>query len=102
LAGTFTGGTVSILSPTAARISVGGRVFTAGGRAVNRAVISATNQNGETLTTRTNQFGYYRFNEIEVGQVYVFNAQSKGFSFTPQVVTINEQLNNLNFTASPK
>ena len=44
-------------------------------------------------------FGYFRFDEIEVGQTYVFSVRHKFYQFTPQVLTVNEEISKLNFTA---
>jgi len=90
-------GAFEVQAPTAASVTISGRV-SAGKRGVARVVVYLTDQNGSTRTALTNQFGYYRFDEVEVGQTYIFNAYSKRYQFTPQVVTINDSLDNLNFT----
>ncbi|MDQ4122566.1 MAG: hypothetical protein M3209_14100 [Acidobacteriota bacterium] len=83
---------------TAAKITVAGRVSN-GKRGVAGAFVQLTDQNGNTRGTRTNSFGYYRFDDVDAGQTYIFNAYSKQFQFAPQVVTINETAENLNFEA---
>jgi len=55
---------------------------------------------GNTRTARTSTFGYYRFDEVEAGQTYIFNVRSKRYQFAPQVVTVTEDLTELNFIAS--
>ena len=90
-------GAFEVQAPTAASVTISGRV-SAGKRGVARVVVYLTDQNGSNRTALTNQFGYYRFDEVEVGQTYIFNAYSKRYQFTPQVVTINDSLDNLNFT----
>ncbi len=86
LAASFTDGNLNILGPTAANISIGGRVLNANGRAIPRAIISVTNQNGEQQTARTNPFGYYRFSEIPAGQTYVITVVSKRYTFASSLV----------------
>ncbi|MCA1626300.1 MAG: carboxypeptidase-like regulatory domain-containing protein, partial [Acidobacteria bacterium] len=86
------------LAPTAATVSVSGRVLNITGRGVSNAVVHLTNQNGETQTARTNSFGYYSFKDIPAGETYVINVYSKRYQFTTQVITVTEDLDELNFT----
>ncbi|MDQ4123124.1 MAG: carboxypeptidase regulatory-like domain-containing protein [Acidobacteriota bacterium] len=86
---------------TAASVSIGGRVLGANNRPVFRALVYLTDQSGETKTAVTNAFGYYRFQDVNVGQTYTVNVLSKRYLFEPQVLTINEEIDNLNFLAQP-
>lgn len=86
-------------APTAAGVTVSGRVFVSDGAGLRNAVVLLTDSFGNTRTTRTGSFGYFRFDEVEAGQTYVFSIQSKRFQFNPQVVAVNENLEELNFTA---
>ena len=88
------------LAPTAATVSVGGRVF-AGKQAVSRAIITLTDLNGTARKTITNPFGFYRFEGVEVGQTYILSASHKQYQFAWQVVTIMEETSELDFTAEP-
>ncbi|HMS42299.1 MAG TPA: carboxypeptidase-like regulatory domain-containing protein, partial [Pyrinomonadaceae bacterium] len=92
-------GRVIITGPTAARVSVGGRVLSPTGIAVNRARILVTMPSGEVRLAITNAFGYYRFDEIEVGETYVFTVEHKQYTFNPQVLNITDAVENLDFTA---
>jgi CSLREA domain-containing protein len=87
------------LAPTAANVSISGRVITPNGRGINRTMVTITNQNGEVKTSVTNSFGFYRFSEIESGQTYIIQAISKRYLFSPQVIVVNETLENFDFTA---
>jgi hypothetical protein len=90
------------LTPTAASVAVGGRV-TAGGRGVSGAQIAMTDQAGATRYAMTNQFGYYRFDRVSAGATYVLTAHGKNYVFEPrtQVLLVNEELTNVDFTAQP-
>jgi plastocyanin domain-containing protein len=88
-----------LLVPTAASVSVSGRVLTPDGRGLTNATVILTDSNRNIQTTRTSTFGYYRFDEVEAGQTYIFSVRSKRYQFTPQVVTVMEDLSDLNFTA---
>ncbi len=85
-------------APTAAAVSVGGRV-SVNGRGVMRARVSMTDGKGQIRTVITNAFGYYRFTEVEVGQIYIVSVSHKQYQFAPQVVSVSEELTELNFTA---
>lgn len=91
-------GSFEQLITTAATVTVSGRV-TVRKRGVSPAVIYITDQNGNTRTTRTDKLGYYRFPDIEAGQTYIFNVYAKAFQFDTQVVTVSENLEELNFSA---
>lgn len=85
---------------TAAGVSVSGRVMTAAGKGLSGARVLMTDTNGNTRDALTDRTGNYRFDEVRAGETYIFNVKSKRYSFSPQVVTINEDLEELNFTAS--
>lgn len=86
--------------PTAANVSVSGRVLTANGRTVHGAIITLTDQNGNTRNARSSSFGNFRFEEVEAGQVYIIGVRSKTYQFAPQVLTISEDVTGLNLTAN--
>ena len=92
-------GTVTITGPTAAPVTISGRVMTFSGRGIANARVAATDQNGVVRTVRTNSFGYYRFNDIASGQTYVFNVSHKSYQFTPRVVSVFESQGKFNFVA---
>ncbi len=69
------------------------------GRGIARARVSITNQTGEIKMAMTNQFGYFRFNEVETGQTYFVQVTSKSYRFTPQTLSIDGDLDGVNFTA---
>jgi Carboxypeptidase regulatory-like domain len=83
---------------SAANIPVTGRVFTPTGRGLSGAIVHYTDQSGATKTARTNPFGYFRFGEVQVGGTYVFGVINKRYQFSPKVITINENIAELNFS----
>lgn len=86
-------------APTAANVTVSGRVLRADGRAIPNVRIRYTDAQGISRSTITNQFGYFEFAEVEAGQTYLFQATAKGFNFNPQVLSVNDDLTDLTFTA---
>jgi hypothetical protein len=89
------------LTPTAASVTIGGRVTTAEGRGVRQAQITLTDQNGETRTALTNAFGYYRFEDVRAGATCIVTARAKRHIFInpTQVLTVAEEIMNVNFAA---
>ncbi len=87
----------SAISPTAASVKVSGKVL-ANRRGLANALVILTDVLGETRTARTNAFGYYHFADVPTGANYIFSVLSKRYSFAPQIVNINEELTDLNFS----
>jgi len=92
-------GAFESLVPTAAGVSVGGRVVTADGTGVSKARVLLTDQNGTTRFVLTNNFGYFTFIDVEAGETYVVTVTSKRYSFAGQVVNVTDNVADLNFTA---
>ena len=92
------------LTPTSANVSVSGRVLTANGQGIRNARVTLTNSTGAPRTAVTSSFGYYRFDEVEVGQTYVVSVRSKRFRFASdtQVLSVNDEISDLTFTALPE
>lgn len=89
------------LAPTAAQVSVGGRVLTANGAGIRNARVTMTNQNGQTQIAATSTFGYFRFEEIAVGEVYVFTVHSNRFTFSngTRILLVSEEISDMFFVA---
>lgn len=87
-------------SPTAASVTIGGKVREIDGRAIARALVTLTNLNGEIRTTVTNHFGYYSFKDVPAGENFVLSASHKLYEFTPQVVNSNEEQTGLDIIAN--
>ncbi len=101
VAATYGRGIYLLTAPTAASVGISGRVFAGKRRGLTNAVVSLTDADGSTQTTRTTSFGYFHFDGIEAGQTVVVSVQSKGFQFAPQIVTVTEELVEFNFYAEP-
>ena len=91
----------SSLSPTAANVSVSGRVRTANGRGVSNAILTITGSDGLPRIARTNSFGYYRFNEVNAGETYILTVAAKRYKFNPPttVLSVNQDFTDKNFVA---
>lgn len=85
--------------PSAANVSVQGRVMASQDRALRNAVVSISGANGFFRTARTGSLGYYRLDDIPAGESYVISVFSKQFAFVPRVLSISGDLADLDFIA---
>ena len=86
-------------APTAAGVSVSGRVLAPGGRGLRNATVTMTDTNGVTRYARTSSFGYYRFDDVTVGQTYILAVRSKRYQFATQVLNVTDSLTDVDFIA---
>lgn len=89
------------LAPSAANAVVSGRVTTASGQGIRNVRISMAAGDGQLRYAVTGSFGFYRFDDVPVGQTYIMEIRSKRFRFEPstRVITIMEDLADVSFTA---
>ena len=86
-------------APTAAPVTITGRVLASNGRGLSKVRVSIMNQTGEVRHTVTNSFGYYRFEGVPAGETYVISAKYKRYAVNPQVLLVDRDLNNINLLA---
>lgn len=91
-------------APTAAGVSIDGRVLTEGkpARGIGGANLELINAAGETRVVRTNTFGYYRFADVPAGETYIVTVRAKRYRFEPDVQLVNaaQNLTDINFVAA--
>ncbi|CAN5439737.1 hypothetical protein BH20ACI1_BH20ACI1_14230 [soil metagenome] len=89
-------------APTAASVSIGGRVMTASGRGIRNVYITLTDSNGNNRLAVSTAFGYYRFEDVAAGETYIISASAKQYTFSQptQVLNINEDADGINFIAN--
>jgi hypothetical protein len=92
---------ITVLAPTAANVSVSGRVRAPNSRGLMNATVTLISANGNSRSARTNQFGYFHFGDVQVG-TYLVDVSSKSYSFAPQIVIVMDDLTELNFTAEQR
>ncbi len=88
---------IATTAPTAASVSIGGRV-TVGGSGLARARVTFVDASGETRSATTDLFGYYRFEDIAAGETIILSVSAKRYVFAPQVVTALDESEEINFT----
>ena len=96
--------TTPTLAPTAASVTITGRVETATGAGVRNAVLTVITSRGQMLVTRTNAFGYYMIENLTAGDncVISVSARNATFSQATRVFTLVDQLTSMDFIADPR
>lgn len=85
--------------PTAAHVTVSGFVRDEIGRPVVNATIALIPPDGQIRYSRSNSFGYFMLNDVEVGRTYLLRARAKGYSFMPQAVMVEDEVTDLEIVA---
>ena len=87
--------------PTAANVSVSGRVSTANGAGIRNVLIRLTSSSGFVRTVLTSTFGYYRFDDVEPGSSYLISVLSKRYGFNEpiRIINVSGDLTNIDFSA---
>jgi hypothetical protein len=86
-------------APTAANVSVSGRVITPQELGLTNALVTLTDMQGNARTVLTRKFGSFRFSDVIAGQTYILSVSSKRYTYTARVITVNEDLTEVNFAA---
>lgn len=89
------------IGPTAADVSIGGRIISSKGFGIPYTIVRLTRPDGTTNYVRSNPFGYYKFNKVEAGETYTVSVKSRVRTFEQptQVITVSENITDLNFIA---
>ena len=84
-------------------VSVGGRITRADGNGASKVSVTLIDSGGNQRRVLSSSFGYYRFDNLNVGATYQVVVNSKTYIFSPnsQFIIVNETLDNVGFTAQP-
>lgn len=90
-----------LAAPTAAGVSISGRVRTASGRGIRNVQITLIDSNGNTKSAQTTAFGYYRFDDVAAGETVTLTAKARQFRFDQSTIvrTANESISNADFVS---
>lgn len=92
------------LAPTAANGIIGGRVLDANGRPIaNARVLLSGGGLAEPVLVQTGPFGFYQFNDLRVGQLYVVTVSSARHTFADpaRAIDLTSNIANADFVANP-
>jgi predicted outer membrane repeat protein len=98
----FSDWTLAEMPPTAAPVSISGRIVTAAGRGIASARVTMTDILGNTRSAYTGSLGYFRFDDVPSGQSYVVSVSARRYIFqeSSRVINLNDNLTGFDFTAS--
>ncbi len=96
-------GLAYLFAPTAASISISGRVSDALGLGIPNVRITITAPDGVSRSALTSSFGYYQFEDIPSGHSYLLEATAKRFVFEPSTRVVNavDNITDLDFVSGP-
>jgi hypothetical protein len=88
-----------MFAPTAAFVSISGRVYDPAGRPVAKAKVQVVGPDGSVISALTNPFGYYHIPGLEVGHAYLISVEAKGRTFenNPRSIMLVDELTDLDF-----
>jgi hypothetical protein len=89
---------IGLGAPTAAEVTISGRVLAPGGGGLRNASVVMTGADGAPRRVRTNAFGYYSFENVQSGGSYIMGVESRRFTYATYVVTVTDALANIDFT----
>ena len=89
------------LGPTAASVSVSGRVTDFTGRGISGVTVIIEGAAGIPRFARTNTFGNFTFDDIEAGRTYLVSAAHRRHSFVPTAVVVGDTVTDLEIVALP-
>ncbi len=96
--GTFASNNAPVYNPpTAGGVTISGRIYSAYGTSVARALVTLTDSSGESQTVSTNSLGYFRFIDIPAGQIVTIGVSSKSGTYASQVINVTDNVNEINF-----
>ena len=92
---------VNALPILAASVPIGGRITAANGNGIRNVIVSLIDASGTVHRTTTGTFGYYRFDDIEVGTTVTIAVASKRFTFPnpTRIINVADDLGAIDFTA---
>ncbi len=94
-------GSVTLVAPTSAGVSVDGRIVDPSGRPVRNAVVVLRDDSEYQITARTNAFGYFNFFDVPIGSTYLISAATKNLIVRPIVLSVNDSITGIELVAEP-
>jgi hypothetical protein len=92
------------LRPTAAAVSISGRVLTSAGTGISMARLTVTKvSDGSRTMALSNPFGYYTAGGLRAGEFYLITVESKSYTFADgtKAMTLYDDVSDVNFIANP-
>ena len=88
-----------IQNPTAADVTVSGRVLTTTGRGLTNATVLLTDSDNVTRYAQTNLSGRFNFVGVPAGATYILSVNSKRYEFKRQAIQLNSDRSDIIISA---
>jgi hypothetical protein len=98
-----TSGQFIVTGPTAASVSVTGRVTNNQGRGIGNVLITMTDSAGNQRQAQTTSFGYYKFDSVAAGETITLTAKARRVKFVQSSIvrTTNQSVSDADFVSEP-
>ncbi len=83
--------------PTAAGVSISGRVITPNDLGLTGATVTLTDSRGAAQTVKTGKGGVFIFRDVAPNEAYILTVSSKRYTYAQQIVTPTENLTGITF-----
>ena len=94
-----TDGQIAVSATSSNQAEISGRLLDPMGGAIAKSLVTMTDSTGNARFAISNDSGVYRFECLKVGQTYTVIVNSIRHHFTPQTISVNGQLLNMNMIA---
>lgn len=94
-----TDGEIRISDPAGNSDSIRGQLLSAGGLGIANVKVQLTDSSGEIRFVYADDFGYFSFDKVTVGETYVISVISDSYIFTAQPVSAAKGMTRLNLIA---
>lgn len=84
-----------LFAPTAASVSVSGRVMVTPGQGLNGARVICMDAEGNRRVSLTGSFGYFSFSQVLVGEAYLLTIESKRYTFASRTLVVLDEVSDL-------
>lgn len=98
---TFSPGTIQLLGPTSANVSIAGQVTKLDGTPIRGARVTIYGNNPQRLSSNSSSFGYFRIDNVAAGATYTIDVKARGYTFTPRIITVTDSIDDLVLMPEP-
>ena len=94
-----TDGQVELSSSAQNQGEISGRLLNSMGQGIPNAHVTLTDTSGQPRSILSNGFGFYRIAGLQMGQTYTVSVKSRGWTFTPLMVSVTQQMTSVDMIA---
>lgn len=88
----------AIVAPSAAGVSVSGRVLSSEGRGLKNARVTMSAPDGSVRSVATGPRGNYHFEDVPSGTTYIVSVASRRYTYEPRTLSLEDSVTGFDFT----